>query len=333
MKVLVSGGTGFVGKPFVRRILTEGWQVTLITRDARHAAPLAHEHLRVEEADVAAPDQIERLARPGDAYDAVFHLAASLQYFGDRKALYRTNVQGTRAMLDLAVQTSARKFIYASSIEAMGTVARQEVPAPADRACTPISPYGETKVLAERLVMEAARSRFPAMALRIGNVYGPGQPSFMIEIAQAVLHRTRLLEFLPFYADRYIHPVHSDDVTEGLLAAFRSDVPAFVGTLAGEYATLGELFQLCGEILGQPVPLRSKRRLDGLFLIARREFHKYERHMDFITYLMAGRGRRVHRAYSIQETRRALGFSPKVSLREGIAETLHWARRSGVLPW
>jgi nucleoside-diphosphate-sugar epimerase len=167
------------------------------------------------------------------------------------------------------------------------------------------------------------------VALRIGNVYAPYQLSFVSEIAEAIVQRNRLLEFLPIYADRYIHPVHNDDVTRGILAAYWSDAPSCVVTLAGEYATVGDLFQICAGFLGRQLTPRPRRRADEAYLLLRREYHRRIATSDFITYLMAGRGRRVHRAYSLEETRKALGFSPQVPLREGVTEALQQAREAG----
>jgi nucleoside-diphosphate-sugar epimerase len=94
---------------------------------------------------------------------------------------------------------------------------------------------------------------------------------------------------------------------------------------------VGELFRICSEIIGTRIRTREKKLIDDLFLRLRRQYHKHRKHMDFITYLMAGPGRRVHRAYSIEETHRALGFSPRVTLQRGIADTLHWAGEAGIL--
>ena len=332
VRALVTGGTGFVGGPFVDRILQDGWHVTLVTRNGKNARKLTGGNLTVCEADVSDEGAMHRIAKTKQVFDVVFHLAASLDYFGEREALYRTNVQGTRNVLELARETSVRKFVYASSIEATGPVRKREVPAPPEKRCRPVSAYGESKALAEKLVLSAVPGHFPVTVLRIGNVYGPGHFNFILEIAEAILQRNRLLEFLPVYADRYIHPVHNDDVTEGILAAYRSAELSSVAALAGEYATVGELFQICSELLGKRVTKRRKKRVDEIYLRLRCGYHRHKRHADFITYLMAGSGKRVHRAYSIEETKKMLSFSPRVSLRTGIEDTLNWAMQEGLLP-
>ncbi len=329
MKALVTGGTGFVGRPLVRRLLADGWQVNLITRHPGGAESLSHRHLSLYQGDISDSEVTKRVAQSVGRCDAIFHLAASLEYFGDRKQMLQANVQGTRNVLDMARSAGVGKFIYASSIEAVGPVAKSQVPAPASIRCKPVSVYGRTKALAERLVLNTARGRFPAVALRIGNVYATDHLSFIGEIAQAIAQRNRLLEFLPVYADRFIQPVHNSDVTEGLLSAYRSSVADCALTLAGEYATVGGLFGTCAEVMGRRLALGPKRYADEVYLLLRREYHRRMATSDFITYLMAGRGRRVHRAYSLDETTHFLGYSPQVSLQEGVTEALCRASDGG----
>jgi nucleoside-diphosphate-sugar epimerase len=328
VRAFVTGGTGYVGVPFVRRLLDEGWDVTLATRRRDNAARLP-EAVSVYEVDLPDTEGMQRIAEGERRFDVVFHLGASLTYFGERGALQRANVQGTRNVLELAARTGSGRFVYASSIEAVGTV--EHVPAPPDVPCRPVSEYGRSKVDAEGQVRERAEGRFPYTILRIGNVYDSDQYSFLPEIADAIVLRNRLFEFLPVYADRYLHPVHNRDVSEGLLAAARSESTGVTATLGGEAVTVGEMFQIAADVLGRPLYPRERRKSDELFLRIRSRYHRRRRTMDLITYIMAGRGRRVHRAYDIEHTVRTLGFRPSMPFRQGMMECLQWARESGLL--
>ena len=327
MKAFVTGGTGFVGTPFVRRLVADGWDVALITRGGTPGT--RDDGVRVYRGEVSDPADVAGIAEREGSFDVVFHLAASMAYFGDEAELRRSNVEGTRNVLALAERTGARRFVFASSIEAVGTVDR--VPAPADTPCRPVSSYGASKVLAEELIRRESAGRFGHAILRIGNVYASDHSSFIVEIADALVQRTRLLEFLPSFAERRIQPAHNADVTEGLLAAARATAPAATVTLAGEWASMGELFQMCGDALGRIVPQRTPRRGDGFYLKLRTRHLKRRRGMDLITYVMNGEGRRVHRAYDLEHTREAIGFTPRVRLRDGVAECLAWARGAGIL--
>jgi len=79
--------------------------------------------------------------------------------------------------------------------------------------------------------------------------------------------------------------------------------------------------------------LRSKKRSikDVLYLNLRKRIHRFCKKADLLTYFMSGEGRRIHRAYSIEKAKKELGYSPKVSLRNGVAKTIEWAKRKGLL--
>jgi len=329
MKVLITGGTGFVGRPLVERGLREGWEIRLLSRQPDPFPSPLHPYLKIYPLNVTDKAGLEAMARQEKAFDAVIHLAALVDYFGETEALRQTNVEGTRHMLHIAAQTGARKFIYASSIEAVGSVRRGRVPARAKTPCRPISAYGQSKVEAEKLVL-ALSGRFPAVILRIGNVYGPGHSNFIIEMAQALLARSGLLEFLPVYGDRVVQPAFSEDVTEGIMAALRCETTAVV-TLAGEYATVRELFEMCGDVVHRRVPRKPRLWRDVFFLTLRCAYHRSIHQLDSITYLMASPWWRRHRACSLDSAKTLLGWEPQTPLKKGIAETLVWAKQSGRL--
>jgi nucleoside-diphosphate-sugar epimerase len=333
MKVLITGGTGFVGRNFIKHASQQSWDIALLTRKRANVADLAGPNIRVYEGDVSDPAMVDRIAAGEGRLDAVIHLAASLVYFSPRPAIHRFNVEGTQNMLSVAERTQAARFVYASSIEAAGGVRTDEIPAPTNRPPRPISSYGWSKVLAEQAVRARGRGKFKTAILRIGNVYGTDHLNFITFIADSIINRTRVLEFLPYYQDRYIQPVHNQDVTDGLLAASRCQEEEVTATLAGEYATVGHVFDVCSEIMGKPFKKgRGKRWVDLVYLLLRREYHRYQGGGgDLITYMMAGRGRAIHRAYSLAELETKIGYTPRFTLTKGISDSLAWAKANGTL--
>jgi nucleoside-diphosphate-sugar epimerase len=141
----------------------------------------------------------------------------------------------------------------------------------------------------------------------------------------------RLYEFLPVYAHRLIHPVHNDDVSDGVIAACSSRVEFSLVHLCGQYASVGELFEKCAQSIGEELSRRKSTLVDKLFIRAWSRFMKSRRLTDTITYLTSGRGRRIHRAYSVKELKRDLGFEAQVALTEGIHSTVQWGLRNGML--
>lgn len=331
MRALVTGGTGLVGGPLVRRLLAEGWEVTLVTRRPAVAAALGGA-VRVLEADPADAAAMARLSGPAAGCDTCFHLAASMEYFGAPDELHRANVDGTRHVLALAERAGVGRFVHVSSIEAMGPVRARDVPAPAAGPCRPVSPYGESKRRGEEAVWGQDGRSLSAVVVRIGNVYAEQHFSFLLDVATALVTRSRLLEFLASYRDRYLHPVHVNDVVAGLLAAARPGAPAATVMVGGAPARVGELFDLCGELLGRRVPDRPGRWTDATFVRLWQRYHRHRQRLDLMSYVMTGAMGRVHRAYSIAEAHALFGYSPGVSLRDGAREALRWHHAHGRLP-
>ncbi len=331
MNILVTGGTGFIGMALAIRLLKDRHKVTILTRDEKKVSSSLNGKVNVLEIDISDQASLERLDAGLQQVDAIFHLAASLDYFGDRNKLYNANVEGTINLLRLGIKNRIKKFIFTSSIEAMGTVEDNEIPADEESVCRPVSPYGGSKLAAERKVIEIAEERDLDISIfRLGNVYGPGSFSFIIPVAKAIIENGDLLKYLSFYGNRYIHPVYIEDVVEGILRMLQINENG-VFILAGmNYITISELFGLVSENLGLIIKHVEGSLADRVCINLRTFCQKRQNRADLITYFLAGKGRKIHRAYSIEKAKKELGYVPKTNLRDGIAKTLKWANQEGL---
>ncbi|MHB8719300.1 MAG: NAD-dependent epimerase/dehydratase family protein [Candidatus Dormibacteria bacterium] len=176
LRILVTGGAGFIGTHVVDALLDAGCEVVVVD-DLRHrsARPLDG-RARLVLLDVAAPGAAEALA----ALDAgaIVHLAAQggvNRSWRDPRADAAVNVLGTLAVLDASVRGGASRLVFASSGGALyGDAAR--LPASEETPPAPRSPYGAAKLAAEQYIALYARARdVSALSLRFANVYGPGQ--------------------------------------------------------------------------------------------------------------------------------------------------------------
>jgi nucleoside-diphosphate-sugar epimerase len=189
---------------------------------------------------------------------------------------------------------------------------------------------------AEQAVRESAKAgAMDSVILRLGNVYGPGSGFLIPEIANAILKRGALYTFLPFYEDRYIHPLYIDDAVSGTVEALTGEDGSGIFILAGpEYVTIGRLFSLVARVLGMPLGTTQKKSLfDGLRLSIRNAVRHFKRRADMVVYLMAGSRGRIHRAYSIERAKASLGYEPAFDTERGVRETLEWAKREGIVRW
>ncbi|WP_336215726.1 NAD-dependent epimerase/dehydratase family protein [Nonomuraea sp. LPB2021202275-12-8] len=180
MRVLVTGGAGFIGSNLVDRLLADGHEVAAVddlssgSRDNLAGAALS-DRFTLHELDIRDPALVRLAAefRP----EVVCHLAAQISV---RKSVAdpvhdaRINVEGTAATLVAAREGSARKVVFASSVAVYGRPAT--IPVPGDAATDPRSPYAASKLSGETyLAMFRALHGIEFTTLVLSNVYGPRQ--------------------------------------------------------------------------------------------------------------------------------------------------------------
>jgi nucleoside-diphosphate-sugar epimerase len=184
MRIVITGGCGFLGRRLAIRLLEQGSalgpvDVLVLFDNAAPALPLPQDRrLSVVTGDIADRDTVGRLIAPGT--DAVYHLAAivSAEAETDTELGYRVNIDGTRAVLDACRALGGRpRFVFASSLAVYGG----ELPPAAgeDTRLTPQNSYGVTKAIGELLVNDYTRKGFiDGRALRLPTVVvRPGRPN------------------------------------------------------------------------------------------------------------------------------------------------------------
>ena len=179
MRILVTGGAGFIGTHLCRRLLTEGHTVSVVDNESngrRESVPAGAHFVR---GDVTVSAEVEPVFARG--LDAVCHIAGQvsiIRAFSDPVADLRTNVEGTVRILQLCQKYKVPRLIHASSMTLYGDC--QTVPTPETEPSYPDSYYGITKQAAERYVHATAERPdlgfdLEVTSLRMFSVYGPGQ--------------------------------------------------------------------------------------------------------------------------------------------------------------
>jgi len=251
-RALVTGATGFVGAAVARALLREGWQVRALAR-----AGSDRRNLRLLPVEIAVGDLLERpsLERAAAQCRAVFHVAADYRLGApDPERLYRTNVEGTRNVLEAARAAGVERCVYTSSvatigIPADGTPGDETTPA---ALAAMIGHYKRSKFLAEQAALEQAHAG--ALSVVIVNPSTPVGPGDVkpTPTGQVVLDAAR--GRMPAYVDTGLNIVHVDDVAEGHLLAFRHGVSGERYILGGQDMTLREILQEIARIVGRPAP-------------------------------------------------------------------------------
>jgi UDP-glucose 4-epimerase len=173
MKILVTGGAGFIGSHLVDQLVNQNHSVLILD----HLMNRAHKKNINPQAQFIKGDILEKalLEKIFSEHQPqiVFHLAALVQSVGlDPKDLDLVNVQGAKNLLDVAAVSSVKKFIFASSVAVYGDA--DNLPVTENHPLNPVSAYGHSKKQAEDLI---GRSKTASVILRFANVYGPRQDS------------------------------------------------------------------------------------------------------------------------------------------------------------
>lgn len=327
MRALVTGATGFVGSAIARALCKAGWQVRALARpgsDRRNLVQLPVEIAIGDLTDSASLDQAVRDCQ------AVFHAAADYRFgVADPKALYRTNVEGTRNLLNAARSAAVARIVYTSSVATVGL--------PADRSPgtegTPveladmIGHYKRSKFLAEELVRDFAKTGVPVVIVNPSTPIGPGDgkptPTGRM-VVDAALGRT------PAYVDTGLNIVHVDDVAAGHLHALDRGRVGERYILGGENLTLRDvLAQICRMAGRKPPRIRLPHALLPPLALASETFAR-----------MTGGCARVT-LESVRMARKPMFFSSEKAVRElgyrwrppaaAFADALAWFREQGVL--
>lgn len=236
MRVLVTGGTGVVGKPAVDRLVACGHTVRLLSRHAERDVRLWREGVEAHPGDVGSGRGV---AGAAEGCDAVLHIVGIVGEAPPDVTFAAVNVEGTRRIVREAERAGVPRFVYVSSLG----------------ADTGESEYHRSKHAAEEIVRTF---RGDWLILRPGNVYGPGD-----EVVSVLLTMVRTLPAVPVvgWGDHRFQPVWADDLAAALAKAVEAREPARTALdLSGdEVVTVNEVLDLLESVTGRsparvPVP-------------------------------------------------------------------------------
>jgi dihydroflavonol-4-reductase len=252
MTTLLTGATGFVGSAVLRALINKGHQVRVLVRAGADRSNLEGISAEIAEGDLTDPASLEVAAR---GCSALFHVAADYRlWVPDPPAIYRTNVEGTRALMHAAAAAGVERIVYTSSVATLGSTIDGS---PADES-TPVSikdmigDYKRSKFLAEEEVRRMARDEgLPVVIVNPSTPIGPRDirptpTGRMIEKAAS--------GHMPAFMDTGLNVVHVDDVAQGHLLAFEKGKLGERYILGGENLTLEQIFTEVARLTGHSPP-------------------------------------------------------------------------------
>ncbi len=262
LKAFVTGATGFLGSHVARVLADQGADLRLLVRSTSNLRNL--EGLKAETAtgDLRDPGSLEKAI---SGCDTVFHVAADYRlWVRDPAEMYRSNVDGTRAILEAARKNRVRRLLYTSSVATVGFTGNGH---PADED-SPVSladmigHYKRSKFMAEQIAIEAGRGGMPVV------IVNPTTPIGEQDVKPTPTGRI-VVDFLkrkfPAYVETGLNLVDVRECAMGHVAALEKGKPGERYILGGENLTLKHILDKLGEITGLPSP---KIKLPYVFAFA-----------------------------------------------------------------
>lgn len=252
MNVMITGATGLIGSRLVKILADRGFHIKALVRDEGRAKQLIDVPVEFVTGDLNNAAAIE-MALQGCDY--LFHLAADYRlWVPDPEVMTRTNVEGTRLLMQKALEAGVERIVYTSSVCVLGCNADGS-PADEDAASTVadmISPYKKSKFLAEKVVMDMVRDEgLPAVIVNPSTPVGPGD-SRPTPTGTMVLNAAR--DGGMFYADTGLNVAHVDDIALGHLLALENGKVGRRYILGGDNLSLKDLFAMTAGITSKPGP-------------------------------------------------------------------------------
>ncbi|MBO3800389.1 MAG: NAD-dependent epimerase/dehydratase family protein [Candidatus Brockarchaeota archaeon] len=300
MKILITGGAGFIGHNLAIYLKNNGFNVEVIDSFERSTTFAIK---RLEEADVPAIRisiiETESMRRFFKEADAVIHAAAYVDVAEsmEKPLIYlENNVLGTASVVKASLETGVGLLIYLSSAAVYGDPIR--LPIDENHPTNPISPYGLSKLMGEEVVRFFSKYGLKQIVLRLFNIYGPGQNAAYAGVITKFFERVR--KGLPpiVYGDgeQTRDFIHVDDVAEAV-------------KLVLESACVGEVLNIGS---GNPTRIRDLAtlvmRLHG---VSGEPIYTNERLGDI-----------KHSCADISKARKLLGFKPRINLEHGLKKVL-----------
>ena len=327
-RVLITGGSGFVGSALVRAFLGIGYAVRALVRATSRRDNLDGLAIELVEGDIC---DAAAVARAMTDVRYLVHAAADYRLWTrDPEALARINVEGTRTVMRAALAAGVDRVVYTSSVATLAPRADGE---PADETmrlseAAAIGAYKRSKVIAERVV-EAMRDndRLPVVIVHPSAPVGPRDirptPTGRM-IVEAASGR------MPAFVDTGLNLVHVDDVAAGHVAALERGALGERYILGGDDALLAQILSDIAAIVGRTPPRLRLPRAPLYPLAAAAEAMAWATGREPMLTLDGLRMSKKRMFFTSAKAKRELGYRPRPHV-EGLRDAIDWFRSVGYL--
>ena len=303
MKILITGGCGFVGTNLAHFLVPAGHEVRVLDDESMgKRSALGDLPIEFIKGSITDPDAV---AQSVDGVDAVIHLAADTRVMDSIEnpvKNFESNVIGSFTVLQGMRKAGVKRIVAAST----GGAILGEVPCPVHEEIMPrpLSPYGASKLAMEGYLSAFAGAyRFKCASLRFSNVYGPRsyhKGSVVALFFRQIMNGEELTVFGD--GEQIRDYVYAIDLVQGIVAALEAEVTGVFQLGTGIPTTLNQLLDEMREVVGPDHPFK-------------------------VRYADARDGEIVNTYCDISKAKAAFGYDTPTPLRQGLAETWNWFQR------
>jgi len=321
----ITGATGFVGAAVARTLIGKGHRLRALSRPNNDRRNLAGLDIEIIEGDLGKPETYKHALQ---GCDALFHVAADYRiWVPDPTAMNHINVEGTKALMQAAMDGGVKRIIYTSSVATLGKNANG---LPADEN-TPVTfddmvgVYKKSKFLAEEEVRRLIRhNHLPAI------IVNPSTPIGSRDIKPTPTGRIvvdAVKGLIPAYIDTGLNVVHVDDVAMGHWLAFEKGKIGERYILGGENLGLGDILGIIANSVGRPAPtIKLPRELLFPVAYAMEFISSFTGKEPFVT-VDALRMAKKKMFFSTTKAERELGYKARPA-RIAIGDAITWFREN-----
>ena len=326
MKILVTGGTGFIGTHLIERLVKEGHQVRCLAKDRRNIELL--ESLGVETVIGDLNNGINFRSVLGGV-EIVYHLAGitrAKQY----REYHEGNYLATKNFLAMCARyrNGLKRFVFVSSQAASGPSQDGELISE-DTPYHPVSHYGRSKMLAEQEVLKH-RGDLPVTIVRPAAVYGPRDRDMFQYISLIRNHLQPLIGF----QKKWLNLIYVEDLVKGLILAAQhpgGEGEIFYLGSDGSYST-DEIGDTIANVLhSRRIRLHIPHSVVFTIGALAEGIGKLSGKQIFFNIQKVRESVQPFWVFSIKKAKIVLGFQPRVSLREGMRRTYQWYTSQGLI--
>jgi nucleoside-diphosphate-sugar epimerase len=330
MNILVTGGTGFVGINFIPALISKGHSVRVLCRNRKKAISLFGNSCEIVVGDIT---DVMSLTGCCDDIDVVYHMVAKvgneLPNEHNFIAFRKVNVEGTQNIVNEAKKAGISKFIFISSIAAMGIVHEDTIDEKSK--CNPYLPYQVTKLEGEMIILnEFQKTGFPGIVIRPTKIFGVGEN----EYSYLMLAKLCKIGFLPKIGSgkNYTSNLYITDLVQGLVQLVdrgcMGEVYIFTSNNSIGFCDSAEIVakEMNRKIHFVKIPswlmIQGARIIERAYLFLEKKAPVTEKNILATT---------TDRIYNISKAIDQLGFNPLTSMDEGIAKVVKYYKQENII--